>query len=177
MSSIISVRRVRRTVLPTLAAAVAAAGVTALLPGSAVAATPRCAVDQLDGAFKNASAGAGSRTATLVLTNTSRSRCSLFGYPGAQLLNARNRDLPTNIVRDRSRSPKTVVLAPGGRAVSQWRWGAIAGSGEPQNRACEPNPARIEVTPPNATRFLVLPWKMGPVCEKGEITVRPMAAG
>lgn len=177
MPSIDTARRTRRAVLPTLAASIAAACVIALVPSSASAATPRCTVAKLDGSFRNQSAGAGNRFVTLVLTNTSRTTCSLFGYPGGQLLGARDRDLPTTFVRNRSRTPKTVVLTAGQSALSQFRWGAVAGRGEPTNGPCEPTPARIEITPPNATQHLVLPWRMGPVCERGAITVAPMTRG
>ena len=150
--------------------ATAAAGPAAL----AAATPPRCTVAQLRGSLTHLTAGAGSRFATLVLRNTSRRPCSLFGYPGALLLSRSGRALPTRVLRDRSRRPRTVVVRPRGRAVSQWRWGAIPGPREPARGRCEPLPRRIEVTPPNATRQLVLPWRSGPVCEHGTITVRPM---
>lgn len=174
MLSKIMRRRVRRRALPSfVAVAVAVAGTAALLPGSASAATPRCTVSKLSVELRNPSAGAGQRFLTLVMTNATRSSCSLFGYPGMQLLGSRNQELPTNVVRFRARV-RTVVLAPGERATTQLRWGAIAGPGEPAMGRCEPNPARVEITPPNATRHVVLPWRYGPVCERGEITVRPM---
>lgn len=167
-------RRIRRRALPSfLAAVVALAGSAALLPGAASAATPRCTVAKLSAELRRPSAGAGQRGLTLVLTNASRSSCSLFGYPGAQLLSARNQDVPTNVVRQRARV-RTVVLRPGAGATTTLQWSSVAGPGEPVTGRCEPNPARVEITPPNATQHFVLPWRYGPVCERGEITVRPM---
>jgi len=165
----------------TLVAAAVATACLAAVPAVAVtaaqAAVPRCTVPQLRGALKNLQAGAGNRFGTLVLRNVSSRPCRLFGYPGALLRSRSGRAIPTDVVRDRSVRPVTVVLrADGGRAVSQWRWGAIPGRGEPTRGRCEPRPARIEVTPPNATRQLVLPWRSGPVCQHGRIEVRPMRA-
>jgi len=164
----------RRAARAAVAGLAAAACVGAVAVPTANAATPRCTVPHLKGSFKNASAGAGSRFITLALKNTSSKSCSLFGYPGAQLLSKSGKDIPTNVVRDRSRTTKTIVLAPGQSGLSQWRWGAIPGRGEPVSGKCEPTPSKIEVTPPNATSHLVLPWKGGSVCEHGQITVRPM---
>jgi hypothetical protein len=174
-------RRGGRAASALVAAAVAsvclAAALAVVAPAAQAAAAPRCTVPQLRGALKNLQAGAGNRFGTLVLRNVSRRSCSLFGYPGALLRSRSGRAIPTDVVRDRSVRPVTVVLrANGGRAVSQWRWGAIPGRGEPTRGRCEPRPARIEVTPPNATRQLVLPWRSGPVCQHGRIEVRPMRA-
>lgn len=158
-------------------AAVAVCLTSFAVPAANAASTPRCTVPQLRGSFADVSAGAGSRFATLVLRNASRRSCTMFGYPGALLLARNGRALPTNVVRDRSVRPRTIVVRPGRRATSQWRWGAIPGTGEPTRGRCEPLPARIEVTPPDDIGHLVLPWRFGPVCEHGAITVRPMRLG
>jgi Protein of unknown function (DUF4232) len=171
-------RRGRRAA--TVLAVVAAAGVclTAFAAPAATAAAPtRCTVPQLRGSLTNFSAGAGQRYATLVLRNASRRSCTMFGYPGALLLASNGRALPTNVVRDRSVRPRTIVVRPGGRATSQWHWSVIPGVGEQHPGRCEPPPARVEVTPPNDFSHLVLPWRSGPVCEHGTITVRPMRLG
>lgn len=169
-------RRTRRMlVLGTTAAALLAAGGGAL-PGTASAVTPvpRCTVSMLLGELRAPSPGAGQRVAKLLLTNVTRRTCALGGYPGAQLLGARNRDLPTNVVRNRARRAGTVVLAPGESATTTLQWSVIAGTGDRQTGACQPTPARIEITPPNAAGHLVLPWRNGPVCEQGRIVVNPL---
>ncbi|MDO8184107.1 DUF4232 domain-containing protein [Conexibacter sp. JD483] len=154
----------------------AAVATVALIPSAASAATPaRCTVPQLAGSLKAGSPGAGQRYATLRLRNKSSRACSLFGYPGGQLLAKSGADIPTNIVRDRSRTPRTIVLRPGASAKTLLHWGAVAGTGDSQSGRCQPNPARFEVTPPNATNHLVLRWSLGPVCEKGRIVVQPMS--
>lgn len=164
----------------TMLAVVAAAGacLTAFAVPAATAAAPtRCTVPQLRGSFTGFTAGAGQRFATLVLRNASRRSCAMFGYPGALLLARNGKALPTNVVRDRTVRPRTIVVRPGRRATSQWHWTVIPGVGEQTGGLCEPRPARIEVTPPNDVRHLVLPWRSGPVCEHGRITVRPMRLG
>ena len=164
-------RRVRRL----LVLAALATTVTAALPAQAPAArAPRCTVSTLLGELTRPQAGAGQRFVTLVLTNVTRRSCSLGGYPGGLLLGARNNALPTNVVRLADVPVRTVVLAPGKSAVSTLQWGAIAGTGDRQTGTCQPTPARIEITPPNAAQHLVLPWRLGPVCERGRIVVTPM---
>jgi uncharacterized protein DUF4232 len=157
--------------------ALAVAGLSALtaVPAAAPARTvTRCTVPMLLGKLRRPSAGAGQRYARLLLTNVTRRTCSLGGYIGAQLLDARNDPLPTRVVRDTSRGAHTVTLAPGKSATTVLHWSAVAGSGDRQTGTCQPTPARIEVTPPNATRHLVLRWRGGPVCERGRIVVTPL---
>lgn len=163
-------RRLITTAALTLALA---AALPAAAPAASARAPPRCTVSHLLGELTRPQAGAGQRSVTLVLTNATRRTCSLGGYPGGLLLGARNHPLPTNVVR-KPASPRTIVLAPGKSATSTLQWGAIAGTGDRQTGRCQPTPARIEITPPNATGHLVLPWRLGPVCERGRIVVTPM---
>jgi uncharacterized protein DUF4232 len=144
-------------------------------PHAAAAAPPRCGVLSLMGELRHPTAGAGQRFVTLVLTNVTRQTCTVRGYPGLRLLDRRNNPLPTRVVPDRSRPVHLLVLAPGDTARSDLRWGAIPGPGEPAAGPCEPNPARIAVRPPHAAHRLVLPWRFGPVCERGRIDVRPLS--
>jgi hypothetical protein len=166
-------RAARRLVLAAVAAAALAA---TALPAAAPAArtAPRCTVSMLLAELRAPSAGAGQRFAKLLLTSTTRRTCTLGGFIGAQLLGARNDPLPTHVVRDRSRRAGIVTLAPGQSATTTLHWGVITGTGDRQTGACQPTPARIEITPPNATGHLVLPWRNGPVCQRGQIVVTPL---
>ncbi|HZV73008.1 MAG TPA: DUF4232 domain-containing protein [Conexibacter sp.] len=167
-------RASRRLGLAAATAAVALAA-TAALPAVAPAArAPRCTVSMLLGELRAPSAGAGQRQAKLLLTNVTRRTCSLAGYPGGLLLGATNIPLPTNVVRDTGHRARVVTLTPGQSAKTTVQWGVITGSGDRQTGACEPTPARIEITPPNASGHLVLPWRNGPVCERGRIVVNPV---
>jgi Domain of unknown function (DUF4232) len=152
----------------------ALAAASAAFSHARVVTTPRCGVLSLMGELRSPTAGAGQRFVTLVLTNVTRHTCTLLGYPGLRLLDARNRPLPTHVVRDRSRTPRVVRLTPGDSARSDLRWSAIPGPGEPQRGRCEPRPARVAVRPPGVAQRLVLPWRLGSVCEHGTIDVRPL---
>ncbi len=163
----------RRVVLATAVAALAA--LTVALPSAASARTaPRCTVSSLLGELRRPGAGAGQRFAKLLLTNVTRRTCTLGGFIGAQLLGARNNPLPTHVVRDTSRRAGVVTLTPGQSATTILHWGVITGTGDRQTGECQPTPARIEITPPNASGHLVLPWRNGPVCQRGQIVVTPV---
>jgi hypothetical protein len=148
-------------------AAVLAAGAASIVP-------PRCHTADLAATLRRGSPGAGQRYATLVLRNRSAHRCTVFGYVGAQLVGVSGRPLPTRIVRDRTRVPRRVTLAPGRRATALLHWAAIPGPGEPQRAPCEPTPRAIRITPPDETTQLTLRWRFGVVCERGRIEVRPL---
>lgn len=168
-----TLRSPRRLVpLAVLAALALPAASASALPH--IITTPRCNRLSLLGELRNPTGGAGSRFVTLVLTNTTRHTCTLLGYPSLRLLDRRNRRLPTHVVRNHSSAPHVVRLLPGDSARSDLRWGAIPGPGEPQSGPCEPVPSRLTVAPPGSSLALVLPWRMGPVCEHGTIEVKPL---
>jgi uncharacterized protein DUF4232 len=168
-------RHTRRLALAAgLGAAALAASTTALaVPGSAAGTPPRCGALSLMAELRHPTAGAGQRFVTLVLTNVTRSTCTLRGYPGLRLLDRRNNPLPTRVVRVPGHT-RLLTLTPGDTARSDLRWGAIAGPGEPAAGPCEPTAARIAVRPPHAAHRLVVPWRHGPVCEHGRIEVKPL---
>jgi len=164
-------RGARRAVLALLLAALAAA----LLAPAVRSATPaRCGTFSLLAELRHPTAGAGSRFVTLVLTNVTRRTCTLKGYPGLRLLGPTNLSLPTRVVRVRPPAPRLVVLAPGASARSALRFGALPGPGEPQLGRCEPAPARLRVAPPGGAHPIVVPWRLGPVCEHGRIEARAL---
>jgi hypothetical protein len=168
--------RRRARPLAALALTLAALGAIPAAPAAAPArAPPACGSFSLLGELRHPTAGAGSRFVTLVLTNVTRSSCSLRGYPGLRLLGPTNLPLPTHVVHVAvAGAPRTVVLAPGGSARSALRFSAIAHPGEPAAGACEPRPARVRVAPPGGAHPLVIPWRLGPVCDRGRIEAKPL---
>lgn len=82
----------------------------------------RCAVSQLTLAWGGPTSEAtGQDTLPLVLTNTSRTGCHLFGYPGISLIDANGRILPLQYVWGgdqmvTSSPPVMVEIAPGASA-------------------------------------------------------------
>ena len=134
-----------------------------------------CQTSQLSAQLTNPDAGAGQRYLTLVYTNNSSKDCTMFGFPGLQLVGSGNP--PTNVVRNPV--PKTLVTLPanGGHAYTVLHWGAVPGSGDSSSGDCQPNPSQVKLTSPNATNSLTQPWTYGPVCEMGTIDVNPMSPG
>jgi len=137
---------------------------------------PTCATSQLAAVISEPSAGAGQRTATVTFTNNGSSPCTMFGYIGMQLLDAQGDDVPTNVVRTPG-TRQLVTLEPGGQAYTTIQWGVVATGNEPTDGPCEPEPAEVEITSPNATTSLVQPWNNGPVCAEGTINTVPVMPG
>jgi Domain of unknown function (DUF4232) len=145
------------------------AACTALSCGPAAEKPPgRCHTADLSGRLGFIQGAAGSRFGPLVLTNHSDHTCTLFGYIGGQLYNAAGRPLPTHIVRDRSRSPRTVNVGPGRSATAELHWSAIP----PGDASSCPQPGSFAVTPPDERTQLRVRWTADWVCGQGRIDVR-----
>lgn len=130
----------------------------------------RCHTSQLAGSLENGDAGAGQRYVDLVLRNKSGETCTLYGYGGLQLIGADGSQVPTKLTREPKPAPATVRLAPGASARSTLHWTAVPADDEPQDHACEPTPARVQVIPPDETDpLMVNDWKDGEVCQHGAI--------
>jgi hypothetical protein len=121
--------------------------------GAAAARPPTCAPSQLRLRALDTQGATGHLEATFSLTNASRSRCRLFGYPGAHMLSANGRVLPTTVKRgngffpDSRRTPAAVELAPAGVAHFSLGWSDNNEQGG--SPASCPRADRLEVTPPN----------------------------
>ena len=122
---------------------------------------------------------AGQRFATLVLTNNATHNCEVFGYVGMQLLDSGGVHILTHVVRVDLASRAHVTVPPGGQVSTELRWSAMPGSSEPQDMPCEPTPTptQVQVTPPNETAFLVVPWTFDTVCQQGAIDTKPLKLG
>jgi hypothetical protein len=124
------------------------------------------------------------RELVLTLTNTSRSACTVSGYPGLQLLNSRYQPLPTTAVQvpgvqfpERAYLPHGIVLLPGQSATADITF-AVQGRFRPvwnypgppffQGRA-----AYLVVTLPNAYPG----YGQWPVPQFGQRFVLPIPGG
>jgi hypothetical protein len=95
--------------------------------------------------------------ASFQLRNVSQKPCSLFGYPGAQMLDTKGKNVPTRVQRggaffaDTRRPPRKVLLAPGrsARFVFGYSTNPEYGSGTTGAPQSCPAAAKLEVTPPN----------------------------
>jgi hypothetical protein len=144
-------------------------------PGAG-AAPGRCAPGALTATVDPLEPGAGNRYAALVLTNTSDSTCRTRGWPGLQLVAGDGTDIPTTTVRDDSAEPRGLTLPPGAGAWARLRFGAVPGDADPAGE-CGPDPAALEVIPPDAYSATVAEWELGAVCGAGRIEARPLAEG
>jgi hypothetical protein len=137
----------------------------------------RCRTGDLAAALTRGDAGAGNRYASLVLTNTSRRTCTVFGYGGIQLADAGRHPIPTVQHRDPMHRPSLVRLVPGAKASAPLHWSAIPHSGESMTGPCEPVPALLLVIPPDERAQLAVPWHFGSVCGHGTIDQWAYTAG
>ncbi|AXB41438.1 hypothetical protein A4R43_01945 [Amycolatopsis albispora] len=130
-------------------------------------AAPSCAADQLTGTLEPGSPGAGQRYATLVLTNKSGPACTVDGYGDLRLADADDTALPTDSWREPDPAPTPVVLAQGDAAQRELHWTVVRAPEEPADGPCQPEPERLEVTPPDRAGLIPVPWSFGPVCQHG----------
>jgi Protein of unknown function (DUF4232) len=117
--------------------------------------------------------------------NISAATCTLYGYPGMQMLNANGNSLATLVHRGIAYTvptvPKRIVmLAPGGEASFDLGYDDSTGYGL---KEC-PTSARVEITPPNAYTPITVPWHIQPYgggsvthVRCGAITVSAVFAG
>ena len=138
---------------------------------SSGAASP-CTGSQLSGTFAvvAGSSGAGQIEYLLTLTNTSTSRCDIFGLPQAQLLSATGTQLPTHVVASGKSSPINVILAPGESATTNARFSPdVPGTGDSQTGPCQPKAHTLQVTPNGGGTVNAPIAPPTSVCEKGTL--------
>jgi hypothetical protein len=106
----------------------------------------------------------------LVLSNRGASSCGMFGFVGLEMLGPDGAALTTDLQRaGTSRAAMEVVVPPAGAAASLLSWTTFS-----SDEACVA-PARIEVTPPNDSAGLVVPWPTASlVCRLGQIDLEPV---
>ncbi|HEV7210770.1 MAG TPA: DUF4232 domain-containing protein [Blastococcus sp.] len=170
-------RRIRRAALASVGVlAVGGLGLAAAPTAGAVTTTRQCSTADLAVSLKPGSPGAGQRYATVVLTNTSGSACTVHGYGGLALLGAPRQGVPTDLRRVASPAPATVTVRAGGSARSLLHWTVVPAADE-NGTACEPTAVTVVVTPPNQTTSALRPWTFGPVCQHGAIQQNAYVAG
>jgi Protein of unknown function (DUF4232) len=149
--------------------------------GSSGAGLGRCHSNQLRAQLGQANGAAGSVRISATFKNTSRSTCSLEGYPGMQMLNKAGKPIRTSVHRGLTGTApvRVVSLAPGGVARFYMGFAAATGYG---NKKC-PTSARVQVTAPNDFSSLTVAWHLQPYggtiqhLECGLISVSPVQAG
>jgi Protein of unknown function (DUF4232) len=133
--------------------------------GPAAAAAGRCHTSGLAVTISAPRGPAGGQqTMSLVFTNTSPAACTMFGYPGVNLVEGSTQWS----LQRQSATPKTVVLSPGGQAsatLTILRWDTGDGVSY--------TPSRLDVTPPDETTFAAVAWPHGVVILRQDGATRP----
>lgn len=107
----------------------------------------------------------GSVIRTYEFTNESATPCTLYGYPGFQLVGSNGQNLATTVTRTPA-SQSTVTLVSGGHAWFTMQYPSQTGYG---NLSC-PTSSKLEVTPPNAYRYLTVTGRAGTIQAYGGTT-------
>jgi hypothetical protein len=166
---------------PHLTLAAAALAGLVLAGGGPASTIGPCTGSMLSGTFSAiyGSAGAGSISYALRLTNRSRQACFVSGLAGLRLLGRTGRPLPTRVVPAfrRGLTAVRVVLNPGGRARATARFSPdVPGPGEGVVGPCEPTVYKLLVTPPPGGGQLVARVSPPtPVCEHGRIVLSALS--
>jgi hypothetical protein len=138
--------------------AAAASQWTTATPARTTAVTstvPRCYTQNLAAGLHGFQAGLGNRGFILTLTNTGSTSCSLSGYPGLGLQNARHRALPSHTFRgstyfDPDPGRSLIVLSPGETVSADVAYAADGMAADSVTATY------LEVTPPNAHLHLTV---------------------
>lgn len=147
-------------------------------PGGVLPASLPCKGPQLKMAAEGGDAGMGNRVRNFSLQNVGTQACSLTGYPGVTLLDARSRAV-TSIRADQSpgsyfrqgQAPTPVELAPQTKAYFEVAWNVVPD--ETMQKSC-PSVASLRATAPSDTAAVSLPFEFQPC--GGKIRVSPIRA-
>jgi hypothetical protein len=135
-------------------------------------AAQRCHTSDLTGHVEGVDGGAGQRYAALGLTNRTSTSCTVKGYPGLQLVDTQGSARPTTVRRDTAVTPKLLVVKPGRTVWALLHWTVVPADDEAAGH-CAPDPAALRVIPPDETTQLTMAFRLGAVCQHGEIFVDP----
>jgi hypothetical protein len=113
---------------------------------------PGCATSALKASLGGPSGAAGSTYYPLILTNTSGSTCSLYGYPGVSFVTASGSQVGAAASHDPVYPRQLVKLSPGGAAHADLQ--VAVAQNYPQS-TCSPTAVhRLKVYPPGQTSAL-----------------------
>jgi len=147
---------------------------------SAIGQSGRCRSANLVAHMVSTQGAAGSIIRTYTLVNTGSTTCTLYGYPGLQLLGASGQKLATEVIRTPG-TAVTVKLAHDASAAFSLKYADSTGYG---SESC-PSSASLEITPPNAYHSLTLTGSAGVIdafggttqaLKCGTLNVEPVAA-
>ena len=129
----------------------------------------RCHTRDLTGHVEGHGAGAGQRYAALGVTNKTATSCTIYGYPGLQLVDAYRQDRQTTARWD-STEATLLVVRPRQTVWALLHWTVVPADDEVATD-CAPDTAGLRVIPPDETTPLNMGFDPGPLCQHGLITV------
>lgn len=122
---------------------------------TAAAGTPSCNSNDLKAKIGQSEGAAGSIYVTLDFTNTSSSKCTMYGYPGVSLANGTT-EVGPGATRSTTTAASLVTLAPNATANAVLQ---VADAGNYPASNCGPKPtSAIKIYPPNQTVALYVPY-------------------
>jgi hypothetical protein len=138
------------------APAASSSNTPAVVTPSSAPGTPACATSALQVKLGSSDGYAGGVYVTIDFTNTSGSRCTLFGYPGVSLVTGPPyKQIGLAAKRSTSSSKKLVTLAAGATANAQLQ---IVDALNFPSASCGPTKATaLKIYPPNQTEPAYLP--------------------
>lgn len=151
----------------------------------ALSAGARCFSSQLAVRLGQAGVALGHVGQAVSFRNTSATSCTLYGYPGLQMLDAAGHPIRTQVLRGAAYTvptmpERTVTLRP--EAWASFDVGYDDATGYANDKC--PTSARVEITPPNAYRPITVAWRIQPYgggsirhLRCGQITVSPVYSG
>jgi hypothetical protein len=129
------------------------------------ASTSRCHTGDLKATVGPNHPGAGQENYALVLTNTSGSTCTVYGYPGAAFVNSKGQNVSINPHREGG-DKRRIALSPGESA-----WSALSYSNPDMTGVATVDPDAILITPPDEKKSLKVTWKGSDVTRSGAASV------
>ena len=146
------------------------------LPLIATSGVERCHTNQLAVAQDGGGVAVGNVGVSFTIRSLAAQTCSLFGYPGAQLLDSNSRPMPTTLRWSLNGyligtvQEQTVVLPTGATAFFVLEYTDVPGRGD----SC-PTASYLRVTPPDEFTSLVIPVHGVAPCG-GRMTASPVLA-
>lgn len=166
--------KVMKQLRSTVLALGALAAVAALAAAAASGSVPECTHSRVVvkmTEIKN-SFGAGHVSYRLTVHNNGPGSCLMSTYPPLQLLTAKEKRLPTNVIR--TEKPKTNLIPMGETAKATLRFSPdIPGPREPQTGPCETKAAKISVEL-SSSRAVGPVEPPTSVCQHGKMTMTPL---
>ncbi|MGY1437055.1 DUF4232 domain-containing protein [Streptomyces reniochalinae] len=114
--------------------------------------------------------GAGQENFALVLTNTSGSNCTVYGFPGFAFVDSDGDQVSLDPERNGD-SGETIKLTPGSSA-----WAPLSFSNPEMTGVPTVTPDAALITPPDQRSSLKVDWSGGPVSATGKASVPKIGA-